>query len=32
LDLLPPGDREKVAGLNAKKLYGIGADAVVGAP
>ncbi len=32
LDLLPPGDREKVAGGNAKKLYGIDEKAVVGAP
>ena len=32
LDLLPPGDREKVAGGNAKKLYGLDEGAVVGAP
>jgi len=32
LDLLPPGDREKVAGGNAKKLYGLDERAVVGAP
>jgi uncharacterized protein len=32
LDLLPPGDREKVAGGNAKKLYGLDEKAVVGAP
>ena len=31
LDLLPPGDREKVAGRNAKKLYQIDERAVVGA-
>jgi predicted TIM-barrel fold metal-dependent hydrolase len=30
LDLLPPGDREKVAGGNAKNLYGIDERAVVG--
>jgi predicted TIM-barrel fold metal-dependent hydrolase len=32
LDLLPPGDREKVAGGNAKTLYGLDERAVVGAP
>jgi hypothetical protein len=29
---LPPGDREKVAGGNAKNLYGIDERAVVGTP
>lgn len=32
LDLLPPGDREKVAGGNAKKLYKIDPGVVVGTP